>query len=162
MKRLRVLILPLTLAVMLLVGCGQQPTASSEKATQKSEKTATDTAKYEDTSVQILNGDVFQTDDGSKAIRVHLKYTNNSSDGMYLSESFAIKAFQNDKELEDITDVNETADVGDSAQNIKEVKDGASVNGSYVFKLSDDSEVEVRVCTPTADEDVLAKKVFTN
>ena len=77
-------------------------------------------------------------------------------------ESFAIKAFQNGKELDDITNVNETADVGDSAQNIKEVKDGASVNGSYVFKLADDSEVEVRVCTPTADEDMLAKKVFTN
>ena len=101
-------------------------------------------------------GDVFQTDDSSKAIRVHLKYTNNSSDGMYLSESFAIKAFQNDKELEDITDVKESSDVGDSAQNIIEVKDGASVNGSYVFKLTDDSEVQVHVCTLTVDENVLA------
>lgn len=50
MKRFRTLIIPLTLAVLLLAGCGQQPTASSEKATQKSEKAATDTAKYEDTS----------------------------------------------------------------------------------------------------------------
>ena len=75
---------------------------------------------------------------------------------MYLSESFAIKAFQNDKELEDITDVKESSDVGDSAQNIIEVKYGASVNGSYVFKLTDDSEVQVHVCTLTVDENVLA------
>lgn len=81
---------------------------------------------------------------------------------MYLSESFAIKTFQNDKELEDITDVKESSDVGDSAQNIIEVKDGASVNGNYVFKLTDDSEVQVRVCTPTTDENVLAKKGFTD
>lgn len=66
MKRFRTLIIPLTLAVLLLAGCGQQPTASSEKATQKSEKVATDTAKYEDTSVQILNGDVFKLGDDSE------------------------------------------------------------------------------------------------
>lgn len=60
------------------------------------------------------------------------------------------------KELEDITDVKESSDVGDSAQNIIEVKDGASVNGSYVFKLTDDSEVQVHVCTLTVDENVLA------
>lgn len=40
----------MTLAVLLLAGCGQHPTTSSEKATQKSEKAATDTAKYEDIS----------------------------------------------------------------------------------------------------------------
>ncbi len=75
-------------------------------------------------------------------------------------ECFAVRAFQNDTQLDDITNVNEESNVGDSAELIREVKDGASLEASYVFILTDDSDVEIRVCTPTADENLLAQKIF--
>ena len=58
--------------------------------------------------------------------------------------------------------MNEDVETGDSAELIREVKNGASLEGRYVFKLADDSNVEIRVCTPTADEELLAKKIFSN
>ncbi len=94
-------------------------------------------------------------------MRVHFKFTNNQSDGLYMYECFAVRAFQNDTQLDNITNVNEDSETGDSAELIREVKNGASLEGSYVFRLSDDSDVEIRVCTPTADEELLAQKIFT-
>lgn len=76
-------------------------------------------------------------------------------------ECFAVRAFQNDTQLDNITNVNEDSETGDSAELIREVKNGASLEGFYVFRLSDDSDVEIRVCTPTADEELLAQKIFT-
>ena len=91
-------------------------------------------------------------------MRVHFKFTNNQSDGLYMYECFAVR---NDTQLDNITNVNEDSETGDSAELIREVKNGASLEGSYVFRLSDDSDVEIRVCTPTADEELLAQKIFT-
>ena len=135
--------------------------ACEAESNTEAEKEITDVAVYEDTQADILDAEFFTTEDGTSAIRVNFKYTNNSADGLYMYESFAVHAFQNDTELNDITDINEEPEVGNSAELIREVKDGASLEGSYVFVLSDDSDVEVRVCTPTADEELLAQKVFS-
>lgn len=140
--------------VFALVACGSE--GSSDTA-----KEITDVAVYEDTQADILDAEFFTTEDGISAVRVNFKYTNNSADGLYMYESFAVHAFQNDVELNEITDINEEPEVGNSAELIREIKDGASLEGSYVFALSDDSDVEVRVFTPTADEELLAQKVFS-
>jgi hypothetical protein len=73
-------------------------------------------------------------------------------------QSFSIKAFQNDVEVENCTDIN---DDELSIPNIREVKNGASIVGSYVFAISGTDDVEVLVCTSTADEVLLAGKVYT-
>lgn len=91
-------------------------------------------------------------------IRVHVRYTNDNSNDMYMLESFAVKAYQNGKELVDSTDIND--DVL-SVPLIQSVKNGESLEGTYVFELRDKSSVEVQVCTPTADEISLAKNEYT-
>jgi hypothetical protein len=100
----------------------------------------------------------FFTRDNQDMIRVYMTYTNDNADGLYLYESFSIKAFQKDMEIENCTDIN---DDELSAPDIQEVKNGESVVGSYVFAVSEAGDVEVRVCTPTADKELLAGKVYT-
>lgn len=144
MKRL---LLILTVA-LLLTGCSV-PVA--DQATE-----ITNTAVYEQTEATIDNAEFYDVD-GVQVVRLHFTYTNKGSDGMYMLESFVVRAFQDDKELTDLTDIN---DDPDSAKLIVEVKDGEIIECSYVFQMTSDSDVEVRVCTPTADEKLLAKRVF--
>lgn len=68
---------------------------------------------------------------------------------------FVVRAFQNDTELTDCTDIN-----GDESSLIVEVKNGASVEVSYVFELADESEVEVLIGTPTADQDTIGRAIY--
>lgn len=53
-----------------------------------------------------------------------------------------------------------SAEGGNYAGLIREVKNGASLEGNYVFKLTDEFDVEGRVCTTIADEELLAQKSF--
>ena len=146
-------ILVSVLMVMALAACGAEGVSAP--------KEITDVAVYEDTQADILDAEFYSLEDGTPVIRVQFRFTNNQSDGLYMYECFAVHAFQDDVELDNITNVNEDAETGNSAELIREVKDGASLEASYVFSLTGDSDVEVRVCTPTADEDLLAQKTFS-
>lgn len=150
-------IISIIMAVFMVIGLA----ACSAVDNTEQQNEITDVAVYEDTQADILTADFYDLEDGTSVVRVHFKFTNNQSDGLYMYECFAVRAFQNDTQLDDITNVNEDSETGDSAELIREVKDGASLEGSYVFKLSDDSDVEIRVCTPTADEELLAQKTFS-
>jgi hypothetical protein len=150
----------MALSLVLLSGCGQQAgneTLATETGSVAQEATLGTVAEYEGCTVELQDAEFF-TLDGQDMIRVYMTYTNSNSDGLYLYESFSIKAFQNDVEIEDCTDIN---DDELSIPIIREVKDGASIVGSYVFAVSGTDDVEVRVCTPTADEELLAGKVYT-
>ncbi len=107
-------------------------------------------AEYDGCSLQLGDADI---SDGY--IVVHATYTNDNEDPLYSLCSFAVKAFQNDTEIEDISDIN-----GDDADLITEVKDGQSIDVTYRFELVDDSEVEVMVCTPTADQDIITTMIY--
>ena len=114
-------------------------------------------AAYDNYTAELLEADFYTDDNGKSIVRVSVNYTNNNSDGMYMLESFVVKAFQDDTELVDLTDIN---DDKQSVTLIKEVKDGQSIAGSYVFELSSTSPVEVRICSPTADEELLAMREY--
>jgi outer membrane lipoprotein-sorting protein len=161
----------LAAALLVLSGCGQaeSPAVSSAEsasavfqqeeaasATSQQEEPIGAAAEYDTYRVELQDAEFFTQDD-QPMVRVYMEYTNNGPDGLYLMESFSIKAFQNDVQIEDRTDINDDAL---SAPVIQEVKNGESIVGSYVFALSDSSDVEVRVCTPTADEDLLACKIY--
>mgnify|MGYP002626596966 FL=1 len=151
----RVIAIIMTVFMMIgLAACGAADNTEQQKE-------ITDIAVYDDTQADILTADFYDLEDGTPVVRVHFKFTNNQADGLYMYECFAVRAFQNDTQLDDITNINEDSETGDSAELIREVKNGASLEGSYVFKLADDSDVELRVCTPTADEDLLAQKIFS-
>jgi hypothetical protein len=149
----------MVLSLVLLSGCGQQTeseTLTTEPGSVAQEATLGTVAEYDGCMVELQEAEFF-TRDGQDMIRVYMTYTNNNADGLYLYESFSIKAFQNDVEIENCTDIN---DDELSVPVIQEVKNGESVVGSYVFAISGTDDVEVRVCTPTADEELLAGKVY--
>lgn len=137
----------LSLAIS-LTGC------SSEQETTTS-KELTNIAEYDGSSLELTGGEVETTDDGVEVLRISATYTNNNSEPQYASSAFAVKAFQNDTEINDVSDIN-----GNEATLIQEVKNGKSLSVSYVFELTDESKVEVYVCTPTADEEKIAEAVY--
>lgn len=130
------------IAVISLVGCN-------------SEVKLTNIAEYEDCTLELMSGTVETTDTGVQVLRVTATYTNNNSEPLYALCSFGVKAFQNDTEVADLSDINGTESVL-----IQEVKDGKSLSVSYIFELNEESPVEVVVCTPTAEEKPIAKVIY--
>ena len=110
-------------------------------------------ASYDDQVMEILDGSI-----NGDTLTVRIRFTNNSSDGFYALESFACMAYQDGIELEEVTDINDD-EMG--AALIRGVKNGVSIEGEYKFTISGDSDIEFFICTPTAEEKILAKKVFT-
>ena len=120
-----------------------------------SEKELTNIAEYDGCTLELTGGKVETTDTGKEVLRVSATYTNSNSDPLYALCSFGVKAFQNDTEINDLSDIN-----GEEAVLIQEVKDGKSLSVSYVFELTNESPVEITVCSPTADEQIIAKVVY--
>lgn len=143
------IILSVAACLVLLSGCGSTPKTVE----------IDNVAVYEDYMATLTDAEYFTADDGGQMIRVYVEYTNNGADGLYILESFIVKAFQNDTELANRTDIN---DDEKSVTLIQEVKDGQTIVGSYVFELTDSGLVEVRLCTPTADEELLAMKEYSD
>lgn len=144
MKKIKVALIVTCLIVFSLsvIGCS-------------SEKELTNIAEYDGCTLELTGGKVETTDTGKEVLTVSATYTNSNSEPLYALCSFGVKAFQNDTEINDLSDIN-----GSEAVLIKEVKDGNSLSVSYVFELTNESPVEVTVCTPTADEQVIAKVVY--
>lgn len=115
----------------------------------------TNVASYEDWQLELKDAEVFTDSEGNRRVRINAVYTNNSEEPLYALCSFAVRAFQNDVELDDYSDIN-----GDEAELICEVKNGKSINVSYVFDYPEDTEVEVLVGSPTADMVTLGKQVY--
>jgi len=132
--------------MMGLVACG-------EVATQKE---LTNIAEYEGCTLELLDATISATEDGKTVIKVMANYKNDNADALYSYCSFAVKAYQNGTELMDVSDIN-----GSEVALIQEVKDGALLQVCYAFELSDSSDIEVNICTPTADAIVKAKKVYS-
>lgn len=119
------------------------------------EKELTNIAEYEGCSLELTGGKVETTDTGKQVLRVSATYTNSNTEPLYALCSFDVKAFQNDTEINDLSDIN-----GNEAVLIKEVKNGKSLSVSYVFEITDESPVEILVCTPTASEETIAKAIY--
>ena len=143
MKKLLSLVLVGLVIVLTFAGCSAP------------EKELTQTAEFDDCIMEILDATKVTDDTGANYAQVKTKYTNNSETPLYAYCSFKVTAFQNNQALEDCSDVN-----GEQSDLIKEIKGGESLNVTYLFKLTDESKIEVFVCSPTADEQQLAKAVF--
>ncbi len=116
----------------------------------------TNRAECENTVLELREAEVLATANGN-VIKVKAAYQNNATEPQYCLSSFVIKAYQNNTELTDVSDIN-----GEEAVLIQETANGASLSVHYVFLLSDTSPVEVKVCTPTAEQNVIARKVYVD
>ena len=144
MKKMITVLCTLILAVS-LVGCAEEAPP----------KEITNTAEYEDFVLVLGEAEKFTDDTGMNMVRVNATYTNNSQDPYYAASCFAVRAFQNDKELDEYTNVN-----GEEDNLAREIKNGETIEVSYCFALTDDSEVEILIGTPTADMETIGKQVY--
>lgn len=119
------------------------------------EQVLTNTGEFENMSLTLTDAEIFVTDAGMRMLKVTADYTNQNEDPYYALCSFVVKAFQEDKELTDCSDIN-----GNEAALIQEVKNGQAIQVSYVFSLSDESQVELYICAPTANQEILGKWVY--
>ena len=132
-----------TIMLLAFVACGVEA-----QLPQKQE--ITETAVYEDFTLVL--GDA-EFADG--LIFVHASFTNKSQDPYYAASCFAVRAFQEDKQINDASDIN-----GDQAELIREIKNDETIEVTYVFELQNDSDVEVVVGEPTADMTTIGKKLY--
>lgn len=129
---------------LLLSGCGGNE-----------QKEITEVAEWESWTGELLNSEITTTPEGKQVIRIYINFTNNSSEGLYLYQCFGVQAYQNDRELTDVTDIN-----GEDADTIRAIKNGQSLTGSFAFELDSQSSIEVELHSPTADSLLLAKKIY--
>lgn len=144
MKKLITLLLAMVM-IFTVTACGSTET----------QKQLTNTAEYDNSILELEEANVVTTDNGDKVVKVEATYTNKNAEPLYALSAFAVRAFQNDKELTDISDIN-----GDEASLIQEVKDGQCVSVNYAFILDDDSEVEILIGEPTADQTTIGQKTY--
>lgn len=130
--------------------------ASKQSAVSETKKPDSSTAEYENTELELKDASKTTLDDGTEALLVNAVFTNNTSEGIYAMSAFAVNAFQNDTQIEDISDIN-----GDQSSLTTEVKDGQSIDVQYCFRLNDDSPVEIDICEPTADQNKLGGTTYT-
>ena len=142
MKRWSILLFVLA-ALLAVVGCGGE-------AQTEPKKELTETAVYQD-FVLVLGEAEYM--DGF--VRIHATYTNNSQEPYYALSCFAVRAFQDDRQINDVSDIN-----GDEAALIREIKNGETIDVTYVFELQSDSVVEILVGEPTADMDTIGRKTY--
>lgn len=141
-------ILSLLLTLMMVFSI----TACSSNEVQKE---LTNKAEYENSILELGEATIDTAENGDKVVKVEATYTNNDAEPLYALSAFAVRAFQNDKEIIDASDIN-----GDEASLIEEVKNGQSTRVTYVFVLDDDSPVEVLIGEPTADQTTIGKMVY--
>lgn len=141
MKKLLTLVCIITMT-MVLTACG-------------AEKELTNTGIYEDWQLELQDAEVYTNEDGVQVVQVNAIYTNNSEEPQYALSSFAVRAFQDDMELTDLSDIN-----GNEAALIQEVKNGQSLEVSYVFDFPTKKAFEVLIGTPTADQETIGKQVY--
>lgn len=134
-------------AIMLLIvslsGCGTESQESPE---------LTNTGVYDGYTLTLKSATPETDDTGKQLIRVNATYKNDNSNPAYAYSCFSVRAFQNGQELTEISDIN-----GSESELIKEIQTGKSLDVSYLYELSDNSDVEILIGEPTADETTIGK-----
>lgn len=148
-----------TMACISTANSNEEDTQSTESTTDvpkpegESEEIGT-IADYEGASLALGDSEIVNRD-GQDVIRIHATYTNSNSEACYAMSNFAMLAFQNNNEIQDASDIN-----GDEEDITTSIKDGTSIDVVFAFVLSDQTDVTIQVCEPTAEQTVLAEKTY--
>ncbi len=97
-------------------------------------------------------------DEVISAIMVTFTYTNTSSIPEYFYACFNIRAFQNNVELDEITDI--SFGTTEERNCIRAVKSGASITCERAYAVNSKSDVEIYIGEPTAEAKTLVKKTL--
>ena len=150
--------------ILSLAACGFFPqpeeeltnTAEHQDFTLVLEEEITNTAEYQDFTLVLGEAERFIDSNSQQTlIRVHATYTNASTEPQYALSCFAVRAFQNGKEIPEVSDIN-----GSEASLTQEVMNGQTIDVTYVFVLEGESAVEVLVGEPTAEQTTIGKATY--
>ena len=151
------------LLIVSLSGCGTESQESPE---------LTNTGVYDGYTLTLESATPETDDSGKQLIRVNATYKNDNSNPAYAYSCFSVRAFQNGQELTEISFISvisviswpfwkartEISDInGSESELIKEIQTGESLDVSYLYELSDNSDVEILIGEPTADETTIGK-----
>ncbi len=146
-----------------MIGCGNATTSTSTAEIVESYGSVVENienvAGYNDYILEVKDVVYLENYDGSPAVLVSFTFTNSGEDALYAMESYAIHAYQNGVELDNITDINNGSE--EMLNTIISVKDGASIDVQMAFANDDTSDVTLEICEPTDEENVIWEKVFT-
>lgn len=139
------------ITVISIAGCAV--TNQTESIPEKNQ--ISNIASFESCILELGEASIDSSSEDEKVVKITAVYTNNGKEPLYAACSFAVRAFQNDVEIEDCSDIN-----GDEASLIKEIKSGESINVTYAFRLVEDSAIEVLIGEPTADQVTIGQKIY--
>ncbi len=144
MKKILAFICILTLSLT-LVGCNS-----------KNQNTITNHANYDGCELILNDNATIETlDNNTKVVKIEAKYINSNEEPLYAYSSFSVRAFQNDTELQDISDIN-----GENSSLIQEISNNNEITVSYTFKITDESSVKILIGEPTSDQTTIGQKTY--
>lgn len=135
-------------------------TSQNSDVTEDANKEAapSDSGELGDYTVSILNHELTEDYEGNPAIRVYFDFTNNSEDTASFYIATSVKAFQNGIELETAVCID---DVEADDNNLKDIKQGATLQCTRIFLLDDDSSpVEIEASELISWDDKMLVKTF--
>lgn len=146
MKKILLLFSVMVLCLSFFAGCEDNKAGKEE---------LNNIGEYDDCVLELKDAVKTKDEDGVKIVRVKATFTNNNQEPLSAASVFSVRAFQNDKELKDISDI-----VEKDANAMVDIKNGKKINVSFAFKLDSDKEVEVFITSSGLDDDTLGKKVY--
>ena len=113
-------------------------------------------ADYKDLKLELLDCEVYSSEDGRTLVDVHVKFTNNNDEFLCAYESLSVRAFQNNAELGDMTFIEneKSKDLG------KKINKGQSVESCYTFDVSGEGDIQVYVYAPGSGDEILARNTY--
>lgn len=134
---------------------GSSNSSNNANATKQASTTQqdTDTARYNDTTLEYLKHDVITDSNGREVLVIYFDFVNNSGDNTAFAYNYNVTCFQNGKELDyplvsfDIDEYNNAA---------RELQTGANITVARIYILEDKSDVDLEV-TALGDDKKLMK-----
>lgn len=97
---------------------------------------------YSDFNIKYNSFEIIEDDTGNDALVIHYDFTNSSSEPKSAFGCYSLKAYQNGVELDRVTPTkNMPSDYGNV---MKEVMDGGTIGFSWVYSISDMSDIKLQ------------------
>lgn len=130
--------------ILVLIGLSACGSAEPVELTNK--------AEWDNRTLELLNAEI---DKETGLLKVHATFTNGKEEPEYALACFAVRAFQND------TEINEAWEMVNEHNLTTEVKNGKSIDVIYFYQLVDMSPVEILIGSPTAEQTTIGKQTYT-
>lgn len=127
-----------------LTACGQQKVIDE---VAKKNVVLSNVAEYEDSILELTGTEI---DTEKQIVRIKGTYTNNTDSSYSSLNAFSVYTVQGDEQLDFYTGKNE------NKNNKKKISSGESIEVEYIYRIENNEDIKVYVCTPDRFRVVLA------